>query len=375
MKFSAVVFTLALATCVSAQRFKLAEVNTEKPEGQLLQQIGQESDEAKKLALLEQFAAKFQADKSAGWVYEQMQAAYMKANSPDKAIEAGEKIIALDPEHVEASHQNLKAAEAKKDPALIKKWAGETSRIAQKVISSPKPNDADEAESWAKRVDWSKQVKIYADYALYAAALQVPDPKKKIELIEALQAQNPQSEYLPKTTPTLFVAYRQAGDNEKAVALAEKTLATDQSDEDMLLVVADSYLQKKRDPDKVHAYSAKIVEIMNSKPKPEGVSDTDWQNHKNTFVGIAHYMSGKLYYLEGKFAPADKELREALPLVQNNAQLQPETLFFLGFANFKLQKVQDAFTFYKQCAAVKSSLTPTCAKNVTAIQAQYRGVR
>jgi len=76
-----------------------------------------------------------------------------------------------------------------------------------------------------------------------------------------LQAQNPQSQYLAQTVPILFLAYRQTGAYDKALALAEKTLATDQSNEDMLLVVTDSYLQSKKDPDKVHAYSAKIVEV------------------------------------------------------------------------------------------------------------------
>ena len=63
----------------------------------------------------------------------------------------------------------------------------------------------------------------------------------------------------------------------------------------MLLVVADSYLQQKKEPEKVHAYSAKIVEIMSAKPKPEGASDADWTARKNLVTGLAHYMSGKLY--------------------------------------------------------------------------------
>jgi tetratricopeptide (TPR) repeat protein len=376
MKFSAVVLTLTLAAaCAFGQRFKIGDINTETPEGQMIAQIGLETDEAKKVALMEQFAQKFPNDKALGWLYEQMQSIYVKLNQPDKAIEIGEKIIALDPEHAEAAHQNLKAAESKKDPELIKKWAMQTNQIASKAMASPQPKDEDEVDTWKKRVAWAAQVKTYTDYTLYALALQATDPKKKVELIEALKAQNPQSEYLPKTIPALFLAYRQSGDNDKAVALAEQVLEKDQSDEDMLLVVANNYLEKKRDPEKVHAYSAKLVQLMTSKPKPEGVSDADWQNRKNTIVGIAHYMSGKLYYTQSKFAPADKELREALPLVQNNPQLKPEVLFLLGFANFKMEKIQDAFTFYKQCAEVKSSFAGTCAKNVTAIRTQYRGVK
>jgi tetratricopeptide (TPR) repeat protein len=375
MRLSTTALLLLAAAPAWAQRFTINEVNAQTPEGQMLQQIGQESDESKKLSLMEQFVSKYPKEKAAGWVYEQMQTAYAKANQPDKAMELGEKLLAIDPEHAEAAHASLKAAEAKKDPDLVRKWAGLTSQAAQKVVTSPQPKEADGVEHWKNRVDWARQVKIYADYSLYATALQATDPTKKIELIEALQAQNPQSQYLPQTVPILFLAYRQTNANDKALALAEKTLATDQSNEDMLLVVADHCLQTKKDLDKVHAYSAKIVEVMNTKPKPEGVSDADWQNRKRSITGLAHYMSGKLYYTQNNFGASDKQLRAALPLVQDNAQLRPEVLFYLGVANFKLEKAQDAANFNRECAALKSPYTATCAKNLTAIRTQYRGVK
>src|SRR5258708_32090968 len=43
-----------------------------------LQQIGQADDAAKKLTLMEQFAAQNPKHEATGWVYEQMQAAYLK---------------------------------------------------------------------------------------------------------------------------------------------------------------------------------------------------------------------------------------------------------------------------------------------------------
>ena len=198
---SCVVVALALAIAPSigfAQCFKLAEVNAETPEGQLLQQIGQESDEAKKLALMEKFAAAHPKHEAAGWVYEQAQAAYVKAGSPDKVIETGDKILALAPDCVESAHQGLKAAEARKDPDLIRTWSGRTSEAALKVVSAPKPSAEDEVETWKNRADWARQVNTYTEYALYAAALQAAEPAKRIELLEALQARNAQSEYLAK---------------------------------------------------------------------------------------------------------------------------------------------------------------------------------
>jgi tetratricopeptide (TPR) repeat protein len=229
-------------------------------------------------------------------------------------------------------------------------------------------------DDWKKRVDWATQVQNYADYALFAALPTVP-PEKQVQLIEALQAQNPKSQYLPQAVPVLFSAYLQMKANDKAVALAEKTLATDQSNEDMLLLLSNSYFDSKKEPAKVHAYTAKVVEIMNTKQKPQGMSDADWENRKNRFLGAAHYISGKLYYTQNSFANADRELRAALPLIANDPQAKPEVLFYLGVANFKMEKVQEAANFNKECAAIKSQFAGPCTKNLAAIRSQYRGVK
>src|SRR5262249_15714819 len=149
-----------------------------------------------KLALMEQFAGQFPQHEAAGWIYEQMQAAYIKAQNVDKALEVSAKLLAIPPDCPEAAHQALKAAEMKKDAGLIKKWSEQAAQEAQKVATSPQPKDEDEVAAWKRRVDYSKQVGKYAEYSLYAAALQINDPAQKIELLEALEQRNPQSEYL-----------------------------------------------------------------------------------------------------------------------------------------------------------------------------------
>src|ERR1051326_5762984 len=364
---------LLLAAGALAQRHKV-NINTETPEGQALQAIGQESDEAKKLAMLEKFTQDYAKSENLAWVYTQMLPLYTKAGQPDKAIEIGDKVIALDPEDLETSLATLKAAEAKKDPDQVKKWSDVTGPVAQKVIAAPQPKDEDEDE-WKKRVDFAKQVNTYSEYSLYAMALQTTDPRKKIALIEDLQQRNPQSQYLGQVQLVLFQAYRQAGDNDKAVALGEKILATDQSNEDMLLIVADSYLQKGKDPAKVVAYSTKIIDVMNTKAKPEGVSDADWENRKKTITGLGHFMIGKLNFNDKKYGPADKELRVALPLVEGNTDLKAETLFLLGFSNYKMENIMEALKFNQQCAAIKSRFQAQAAKNVTVIKSQYHAVK
>jgi hypothetical protein len=197
---------------------------------------------------MEQFVGEFPKAEQSAWVLEQLQAYYVKANQPDQIIAVGDKLLAVDPDDPEAALQTLKASEAKKDLALIRKYSDATYKSARKMAATPQPKEADQVDSWKQQVDYAKQVAQYADYALFRAGIESRDPKVTIEMAEALAQRSPDSEYNAKLRDAMFLAYRQSGANDKAVALAEKTLATDQTNEDMLLVVADSYLQQKKDP-------------------------------------------------------------------------------------------------------------------------------
>jgi tetratricopeptide (TPR) repeat protein len=373
--YTPILILIVTAGAALAQHHKLGTVNAETPEGLLLQQIGQTQDESKKLQLMEQFTVQAPKHEAIGWVYEQMQTSYLKAGQPDKALEIGDKLVAMDADDLDAAHQNLKAAEAKKDPDLIRKWSNQTSQIAQKVIQSTQPADADEVDAWKKRVDFARQLDTYTEYSLYSGAMQTQDPRKRIEMADALTARNPKSQYLPALVELRFNSYRQLGDNAGALAAAEKTLETDQSSEDMLVFVAYQYAEKKRDPDKVIAYAAKIVELMDTKKKPEGVSDDDWAKKKKTMSGVAHNMSGKTLFEQKKLAPADKELRAALPLVEGNDLLKAETLFYAGLVNYQMKNLSDALKFNQQCAAIKSPFQAQATKNASVMRQQGAGAK
>jgi hypothetical protein len=350
---------VAFICAAFAQRHKLEEVDTEKPEGKLLQQIMQETDNAKRKPLLEQFASEYPKHDGAAWALEQLQQMAVKAGDADQILAVGAKLLAVDPDDPEASLQNLKAAQTKKDYALMKKYGASSAAAAEKLA----PADAANA----------KYFRDNADFVLYAATVESRDPKLTIDLGEALRQQSPKGEYTSKVAQPLFVAYQQTGDHAKALALAEQTLATDQSSEDMLLVVADNYAQQKKDPQKTHDYSAKAAELIAARPKPEGISDADWTARKNAVTGIARYINGKLYYNETNFARADSELRAALPVV--DPKLKAEVLYLLGFSNYKLDKPQEAANFYRSCAALPGPFQATATKNLAAIRTQYTGVK
>ena len=95
-------------------------------------------------------------------------------------------------------------------------------------------------------------------------------------------------------------------------------------------------------------------------------------------TGIANWMIGVISSNDGKWADADRALRVALPNLKGNNDLQAETLFHLGLANFKMgnattnkQRILDALRFNQQCAAIKSPFQAQANKNIAAIKSQY----
>ncbi len=377
MRFCAITLVLiAMMATASAQRRKPATIDAGTPEGLLLQQIGTESDEVKKLALMEDFIGKFPQHEGAPWVYGMIIGAYTKAGQYDKALQTGDKLIAADPGDVESAYACLQAAESKKDPDLVIKWSGATSAAARKLAESPKPADPNEAEEWARQVEYAKQVDVRSEYSLYAALLQSTDPKKKVQLGEALEQRNPQSQYLPQMTEQRFLAYVQAGEVPKAIALAEKAIEKDQATVEMLLAVADRNRANKQ-YDQATAVAKKAVAAAEAKSKPEGVSDADWATWKTQVISRAHWTAGIAAAAQSKWAATDQELRAALPGLKNSREMLAEALFYLGLANYRIAeggqtaRARDALRFSQECAAIPGRFQAPASTNVKGIKARY----
>src|SRR5436190_3951418 len=72
-----------LPRIAQAQRYKAA-ADPDSQEGQFLELISLQSDEARKLALIEQFTQRYPEHKAVSWAYEQLQEAAFQAGQWDK---------------------------------------------------------------------------------------------------------------------------------------------------------------------------------------------------------------------------------------------------------------------------------------------------
>jgi tetratricopeptide (TPR) repeat protein len=183
-----VVLTAALLMALSyGSRAQAFDPST--PDGAALASIQKESDPAKKQELLQDFVQKYADSKNAGWAWAQLQAGYLQAQQYDKALEAGQKSLAVDPDEVEVAYNNLKAAEGKNDPDAVIKWSTETSRLARKEVASPKPGQGKD------QIDYAKQVDTYTEYSIFAISLKTTDPAKIVALVDSLEQRNPDSPF------------------------------------------------------------------------------------------------------------------------------------------------------------------------------------
>jgi hypothetical protein len=249
------------------------------------------------------------------------------------------------------SFQTLKeAVESKKDPAEIKKLAAETSAMARKVAA---------AGGEAATVKDAKDVDSYTEYALYATASAAP-PATAVDLLAALEAQNPKSKYLDEGGyERYFYALGQTGASAKIPAIADKALVSLPNCADLLMVAAQNAIARNQ-PDRALALGNRLVAAVAKQKMPDGMAAGDWERKKALALGTGHYAAGIASAAKGQYYQADQHLRAALPTAQGNPGMAGLVYYYLGIANYNLgkqtmskAKVLEGAKFSQQAASVK----------------------
>src|SRR5579863_3555253 len=205
-----VLLALPFALPVLAQEKQNVVINPGTPEGQILQNLGQETDDARKVTLGEDFLSKYPKHEAAGWVAAQVESGLLGQKEYDKALSVAETAYANVPD-MDAAYYALKAAVEKDDVAEAKKWSARTAESAHKILMSDKApaNDDDKHQ-----LEYAKEVNEYSEYALYVLALKA-QPKEEVDLVDSLIKQNPKSQYLPEIATSYFAALGKAGESAK----------------------------------------------------------------------------------------------------------------------------------------------------------------
>jgi hypothetical protein len=366
-----VLLALPCVLPVLAQEKQSFVINATTPEGQMLQSLGQETDDARKVTLAQDFLAKYPKHEAAGWVAAQLESALLAQKENDKVLEVAEASYANVPD-MDAAYFALKAAVAKEDIAETKKWSARTSEAARKAISAAKPTD-DEGK---QQLEYDKQVDEYSEYALYVVALKA-QPKDEVDLVDTLIKQNPKSQYLPEVATSYFAALTKAGEAAKACPAAMK-MAVDKNAEAMIYAADCSWRGNRAEA--VVSYAAKAAEAASTRAKREGVSDADWATQKAALLGSASFYTGVGYTMEMRYGPANKALKAALPAIKGNSQLYAIALFDLGLANYQLGKplgdkaqMREGLKYFQESAGIASPMQDQASRNAKLVLAELGG--
>jgi hypothetical protein len=366
-----VLLALPCVLPVVAQERQNFVFNPSTPEGQILQSLGQEPDDARKVSLGQDFLAKYPKHEAAGWVAAQLESGLLGQKEYDKVLDVAEMSYANGPD-MDAAYFALKAAVAKDDIAQTKKWSARTSEVARKNISAAKPTDDDGKQ----QLEYAKQVDEYSEYALYVVALKAP-PKDEIDLVDTLIKQNPKSQYLAEVANSYFAALGKAGEGAKACPAAER-MAVEKNAEAMLYAADCSW--RGNHADRVISFAAKATEAANSRPKREGASDADWAAQKGALLGTANFYTGVGYTMEMRYGPANKALKAALGAIKGNSQLYAIALFDLGLANYSLGKplgdkaqMREGLHYFQQSAEIASPMQDQASRNAKLVLTELGG--
>jgi tetratricopeptide (TPR) repeat protein len=369
-----VLLALPCALPVLAQEKQNFVFNPGTPEGQILQALGQDTDDARKVSLGQEFLAKYPKHEAAGWVAAQVELGLLGQKEYDKVLEVAEMAYANGPD-MDGAYYALKAAVAKGDVEQTKKWSARTSEAARKITGSATPPADDDAKH---QLEYAKEVDEYSEYALYVVALKA-QPKEEVDLVDTLIKQNPKSQYLPLASATYFSALEKAGEGGKVCGAAERMSAGASKNAEAMLVAADCSMRAQKGAGMV-TYGDKALESINSRTKEEGMSDAEWASKKEDIVGKGNWYAGVGYSLEGKYGPANRSLRAALPLLKGNEQFRGMCLFYLGLANYQMGKaigdrgqIRQGLQFFQQAAAISNPMQDQASRNAKLVLNELGG--
>jgi len=229
---------------------------------------------------------------------------------------------------VSDAQTKLKDAVAKKNAAEVLTDAAETFKLAKAEANKPQPSEADQVNDWKARVEYAKEVIQYAEYALAATAIQSGDPGKTVELVNALLAENPKSKYVDEYCANAYLAALKPEGGAKQADGMAKIVAGHPDN-----IVALSALCELR-PSSGPANASKLLAAA-KKPKPEGVTEAEWQKMKTSAEASGYFYLGFADAQRQAWVDCDKNLKTALPLIAGDQAKLGVAYFSLGLCEYQ----------------------------------------
>jgi len=224
----------------------------------------------------------------------------------------------------------------------------------------------------APKVDPKEEAAYKAFYESSAS-----EPDARIKLGEDFLQKYPASRYAESVDAGLTHSYFAKQDWKNFYASADKALALNPDDPGVLVILGwvIPHSMKSDDPnalsnlDKAEKYEKHAIEILGTMPKPDGMTDEQFAQHKAAFLAQAHSGLGLVYFRRQQFDDSVKELQQA---TQASAPPDPTDLFVLGIDLQNLNRFADAADAFNRCAQISGGLQDRCKQSADAAKKQVR---
>jgi hypothetical protein len=323
-----------------------------------LTEINAAADPAQKLQLIQKFADG--AGKEGDYpllVNSLFVDYYLGQKNYDKAFEYGDKVFALDPDNFQNGVNMVRAAAEKGDVERLISYGEKTSGIIQRFKASPAPAGTADA-AWTEQknriLDANKDTYTYVQQLVFSGVYQAKDAPKRAALLVKFAALFPDSPYASQALGVAATAYQQAQNAPKMLEVANGLLAKDPSNLGMLLLLADYYSEKGEQLDKAEASAKKAISLLDTAPKPEGLTDEQWAQQKSLQKGLALSSLGQVNIEKKDNTQAVDNLKAAAPLVKVDDNSYARNQYRLGFALLNLKRNAEAKDAFTQAASVNS---------------------
>lgn len=189
------------------------------------------------------------------------------------------------------------------------------------------------------------------------------DLDAQIQAGEAFVKDFPKSRYLESVYARLTLVYFQKRDLDKMYDAADKALALNPDNVDVLTHVGWVIPRNSSVPNfaqllaKAEQYEKHALEILSTLTKPAGLTDEQFNKSKAFETSEAHSGLGLVYFREQKYDESSAELTKA---TDGSSETDPTDYFILGVDLENLQKFPDSVKAFDSCAQIQSPLQDQC---------------
>jgi tetratricopeptide (TPR) repeat protein len=181
------------------------------------------------------------------------------------------------------------------------------------------------------------------------------NPGAVIQSGELFVAKFPTSRYVGYVYGQLSSAYFSSGQEDKMFSSGAKALELNPDNTDVLALMAMAMPRRVNSKtadapqqlQKAEGYARHAIELIPNLPKPEGITDEEFEKAKNEQLSMAHSGLGIVDFNRQKYGDARTELTQAVQLAGTP---DPVDEYVLGIADVQTSHFADAVTAFGKCS-------------------------